>query len=122
VADDSPTPISRNGVEVFHLPKDCGISFGRNYLLDRVDTPFFVCCDDDIVFIDDTQLDKLLVPLRANVFDIVSTYYVSRSKRLVWEGIFERMDDVLVFRAGDHGQLDGIYRYDMCHKLQELDC
>jgi glycosyltransferase involved in cell wall biosynthesis len=117
VADDSPTPISRKGVKVFHLPNDCGISFGRNYLVDRVDTPFFVCCDDDIVLTQKTQIDNLLLPLRADTYDLVATHYFTRNRRLVWEGIFERLDDVLVFRAGDRGQLDGIYRYDMCHNF-----
>jgi glycosyltransferase involved in cell wall biosynthesis len=117
VADDSPTPISRKGVKVFHLPNDCGTSFGRNYLLDRVHTPFFVCCDDDVVLIQNTQIDRLLVSLRANIFDLVGTYYFTGSTRFVWEGILERFSDVLFFRPGNRGQVDGICRYDMCHNL-----
>jgi hypothetical protein len=76
-----------------------------------------VCCDDDVVLTKNTQVDKLLVSLRANTFDLVATHYFTGSKRFVWEGIFERLGDVLVFRAGDHGQVDGIYRYDMCHNF-----
>src|SRR5262245_4005966 len=74
VADDSPTPISRKDVKIFHLPNDCGISFGRNYLVDRVDTPFFVCCDDDVVLTQETHIDKLLLPLHADTFDLVGTH------------------------------------------------
>ena len=117
VADDSPTPISRKGAKIFHLPNDCGISFGRNYLLDRVETPFFVCCDDDVVLTENTQIDKLLISLRANTFDLVAPYYFTGNTRFVWEGIFHRLGDVLVFRPGDRGQLDGMYRYDMCHNF-----
>jgi len=117
VADDSPVPISRKGIKVFHLPNDCGVSFGRNYLVDRVDTPFFVCCDDDVILTHNTQLNKLLKPLRGNTFDLVGSYYVTENVRFVWEGIFERFGDVLTFRAGNHGEVDDIYRYDMCHNF-----
>ena len=117
VADDSPTPISREGVKVFHLPYDCGVSYGRNYLVERVNTPFFVCCDDDVVVTEHTQLDRLLGPLREKTFDLVASYFMNGSTRFVWEGIFERRGDVLVFRAGDRGQVAGVYRYDMCHNF-----
>jgi Glycosyl transferase family 2 len=117
VADDSPAPISREEVTVFHLPYDCGISYGRNFLLDRVETPFLVNCDDDVVLTDQTDLGRLLEPVSHNVFDLVASHFINGDTRLVWEGIFDRKGDVLSLLPDNRGEIDGILRYDMCHNF-----
>jgi GT2 family glycosyltransferase len=58
---------------VISLPYDVGLSAGRNAMLDRVTTPYFVLLDDDFVFTPKTTLDRLLDVLERNAnVDIVS--------------------------------------------------
>lgn len=57
------------------------MSYGRNYLVDRVDTPFFVLCDDDIVITEHTNIEQMLRPLRNDTFDLVSAYFMNGDTR-----------------------------------------
>lgn len=58
IADDSPEPQVREDVEgYFTLPFDTGISFGRNYILDKVETEYFMLIDDDTIFTKKTNLN-----------------------------------------------------------------
>ena len=71
VADDSPNPypdVSKPfGAEHFPLDYDTGASYGYNYCIDRVGTPFFLLLEDDYVFTLDTAIERF-VPLMA-LFD-----------------------------------------------------
>lgn len=62
----------RGNVEFFHLPFDSGLSYGRNYLIDRVTTPYCVVLDDDLVFTGDTRLDVLLGIVKERGFDLAA--------------------------------------------------
>lgn len=44
-------------LQYFDLEKDCGLSAGRNFLLNKVQTKYFVLADDDFVF-DKNKLGK----------------------------------------------------------------
>ena len=63
VADDSLRHLSRDTLarfphlEYIPLKFDVGVSAGRNALLARVKTPYFVLCDDDFVFDEKTRLE-----------------------------------------------------------------
>ena len=64
VADDSETPYRERILDTYGhlvteyltLPFNVGLSAGRNALLDRVDTPYFVLNDDDFVYGPNTDL------------------------------------------------------------------
>jgi len=43
----------------YSLPFDSGLSAGRNFLVDKVETPYFVIMDDDFVVTKRTDLNKL---------------------------------------------------------------
>ena len=62
----------RDNVACYGLPYDSGISYGRNYLVDRVTTPYCVVLDDDLVFTPDTRLDILLGIVRERGFDLAA--------------------------------------------------
>lgn len=62
-------------VKVYNLPKDSGLSYGRNYLVDRVDTNFFVLLDDDFVFDKKTDVEKGLILIKENNLDILGGYF-----------------------------------------------
>ena len=57
--------------EEHNLPRDCGISYGRNYMVNRTNTKFFLLLDDDHLFDDTTNLTNLVHGLRRDKFDIV---------------------------------------------------
>lgn len=53
------------------LPRDCGISFGRNYMVNITTTRYFILLDDDHVFDDTTNLTVLVNGIRRDGFDMV---------------------------------------------------
>jgi hypothetical protein len=48
------------------LPEDCGLSLGRNILVQSVQTPYFVLLDDDFLFTKNTRIEKFLGILLEN--------------------------------------------------------
>ena len=64
VADDSKIPYTPqmardfSNIECISLPFDVGISVGRNAMLKRIKTKYFVLCDDDLLFYEQTMLEK----------------------------------------------------------------
>ena len=117
VADDSPTPVARKDVQVHALPYDCGLSFGRNYLVDRVQTEYFLLMDDDHVFEDRTRIETLLAPIARNRFDLVGAQVVEACGPFAWEGLLELDGTALTLRKGDNGLVDGVARVDFCHNF-----
>jgi len=77
IADDSKEPVppsvrTRNRVDYLTLPYDVGLSAGRNFLVDQVETDFFILLDDDMVFTDKTKIEGMVYALDNNDnFDIV---------------------------------------------------
>lgn len=57
--------------EEVRLPRDCGISFGRNYMVNMTLTRYFLLLDDDHVFDDTTNLTVLVDGIRDDGFDLV---------------------------------------------------
>lgn len=62
-------------IEYYDLPKDSGLSYGRNFLLDKVKTPYFLLCDDDFVIDNSFHLDELIQMLEGNKLDILGGYF-----------------------------------------------
>lgn len=83
IADDSEVSCKR-GVEkrfsdkkicVYELPHDCGLSYGRNFLVDKVQTKYFVLLDDDFVFDKKTDIRTGLKMLEEKGLDIAGGYF-----------------------------------------------
>ena len=64
-------------LKYFDLEKDCGLSAGRNFLLNKVQTKYFVLADDDFVF--DKKLTFIL--LRFRVLHMLSSHPPRKSAR-----------------------------------------
>lgn len=79
IADDSKisgekkvkAKFGKLSITYINLPFDTGLSKGRNILLDRVNTPYFLLCDDDFVFDKRCDLTKALTCLIENDLDII---------------------------------------------------
>ena len=73
IADDSRKPIVKTGpnLQTYGLPYDSGLSVGRNFLLSKVTTDYFLLLDDDFVFTADTSLESLYAYLQKG-FDLIA--------------------------------------------------
>lgn len=83
IADDSFTSNENLIVSMFpdlpityiNLPFDTGLSEGRNALLNSLETPFFVLCDDDYVFEERTDLKMAYEAITKYNLDIIGGAY-----------------------------------------------
>lgn len=62
-------------ITVYELEPDQGLSFGRNYLVDRVSTDYFVLLDDDFVFDSKTNIEGALEIVKEKDLDILGGYF-----------------------------------------------
>ena len=70
-AIDQNQPKPRQEIVPVRLPVGRGVSAGRNALLARVKTPYFLLLEDSHQFIRQTRLNWLLEPLDSDSFDLV---------------------------------------------------
>ena len=72
IADDSetPEPILGPNITWFDLPHDSGLSKGRNELVKRVKTKYFVLLDDDFIFTDKTKIEYFVSVMENTNLDI----------------------------------------------------
>jgi GT2 family glycosyltransferase len=80
VGDDSSEALAfqHPQAEVVRLPFDSGLSRGRNALLERVDTEYFLLMDDDHWFSRQTRLGRMLAILERERFDILACHVYFR--------------------------------------------
>ena len=80
IADDSEysyrdeilAKFPRLSISYFRLPFDSGLSKGRNFLLNNINTELLLLCDDDFVFDSRTDLKKAKQIMLKNNVDILS--------------------------------------------------
>lgn len=85
IADDSKKNYKKEILESFRtlkieyhiLPFDSGLSFGRNYLLNKVKTEYFILCDDDFEFFEKSRLEMVYGTIKKNNFDIIGGSYLN---------------------------------------------
>ncbi|HEY2826961.1 MAG TPA: glycosyltransferase, partial [Pirellulales bacterium] len=81
VGDDGFEPSPRTDVGYLRLPEDIGLSAGRNALLDRVQTPYFLLLDDDWQFIRKTQIEKLTQLVDEGELDIAAGNHIKIKRK-----------------------------------------
>ena len=87
----------RNTIYIHDLPKDAGLSYCRNYMLNVTWTPFFFLIDDDFIFEEDSHLDLLLeIIYTSSHIDIVAGKIPEDIKNFQdFSGIFLRYNQTL---------------------------
>ena len=60
IADDSKVPLKLPGAEIIYLPFNSGLPQGMIAALDRVQTPYHIRLDDDMLFVPRTHFPELL--------------------------------------------------------------
>ncbi len=131
VADDSIHPKPRDDVQYIRLPPDVGLSAGRNALLARVDTPFFLLLDDDFEFHAATRIDRLARVVATGRVSIAAGEFLNlRWKRKFWglykkrklrpspyHGLIERDGDQLKLTRGCRSQEDDYFLCDLVNNF-----
>lgn len=91
VSDDNENPIELNGCTQIIMPFDSGLAAGRNASLSKVNTKYFVLIDDDMEFIQQTTLYKMLDILDNNPIDIIG----GKINGVEFQGSFETYNGII---------------------------
>jgi len=69
-----------NNLKYYHLPYDVGISAGRNFLVKKVKTDYFITLDDDFIFDENTNIEQMKKLLIEYNLDILGGRYKNTYK------------------------------------------
>ena len=97
----------------YYIDYDQGLSAGRNFLLDKVKTKYFILLDDDFVFCRKTKLEKLLQAIENNNVDIVGGRITEKGNYLHYEHQLILKDGVLTYKPEPISHDGSFYRYDI---------
>jgi GT2 family glycosyltransferase len=125
VADDSfqPSPIAE--AEYVRLPPDSGVSAGRNAMLRRVKTPYFLLFDDDNECTCETRIDTLLNTIQEFGVDLAAGNYIRCKQKFLWirqtpqpfVGTIERCGSHLTISPGYRTVKPGLNLCDIAHNF-----
>jgi glycosyltransferase involved in cell wall biosynthesis len=85
-------------LQYYNLEKDCGLSAGRNFLLNKIQTKYFVLADDDFVFDQKTNLERAVQILEEKKLDIIGGYI--RNYKIVksnWDKLLVLIQKILKY-------------------------
>eukprot|EP01116_Phalansterium_solitarium_P018043 TRINITY_DN4624_c0_g1_i1.p1 TRINITY_DN4624_c0_g1~~TRINITY_DN4624_c0_g1_i1.p1 ORF type:complete len:398 (+),score=100.23 TRINITY_DN4624_c0_g1_i1:133-1326(+) len=74
IADDGVPNERLHGlgaVDHFLMPFDSGLSAGRNLAVMQTETPYYMTCDDDFIFTNETRLEAVLSVLESSSYDLI---------------------------------------------------
>jgi len=114
-----PACLAQGRIEHLRLPVDSGLSYGRNFLVDRVTTPYCVVLDDDLVFTRATRLDVLLAMVKEGGFDLAAGEGNLLVRGRPGHGNIERRGRQLMLHAGapPRSHHNGLPVYDMVNNF-----
>lgn len=116
IADDSSEALkmARKNVKYYKLPFDMGLSYKRNFLVRLVETKYVIILDDDFIFTEDTNLERLRENIEKHDLDILAGGVTNKDKHLhYYRGLFEIEDNILYYREGDKGMVGDVTLYDL---------
>jgi len=103
VADDSKKPIKNKlSNEYYFLEFDCGVSKGKNFLLDKVNTEYVMFLDDDTLFTEESRIEDALSVLENNpAIDLVA----ASLEGVNYYGTFSKEGDILYRNNKKHVEI-----------------
>lgn len=118
IADDGKTNEKDKRQDVishYILPFDTGVSYGRNFLLDKVETKYIFLADDDTIFTEETKIELLLNVLENN--DEIDIASIWNKPEKFW-GKLEKNKNVLKKIMHQHTEIINGYKvYDFVPNL-----
>jgi len=118
IADDSKTPhpptkSHRCNLVFFQLEFDSGLSHGRNYMLDRVKTKYFLLLDDDFIFTKHTDILEMYRMLESHPqIDILAGTVMNGRKKVRSNCTIKFTDGILYKIFCPYKREDGLNYYD----------
>lgn len=105
--------------EYYMLSFDCGLSYGRNFLIDKVHTKYVMLIDDDTIFTKDTNLFHPYHILENTEIDLVSGCIKDKTynNKLYYVGTFNiNHERKLIIDIYKHRSImnNGFPLYDLC--------
>lgn len=97
IANDDDEKLEIDGAKVYHLDFDVGLSAGRNFLIKKVETKYFVLLDDDFVFTKETDINKFLELVENTDFDLIGGSLREDGKIRNYEGTYEFKNRILKY-------------------------
>ncbi|NBC86057.1 MAG: glycosyltransferase [Bacteroidetes bacterium] len=105
VADDSRSPFRSRILDAFSdvvdeyvvLPHKSGVSAGRNELLRRVQTDYFVIHDDDFVYGEETDIGAAHRQLIASDLDLLGGYLFEKEKEYATSFLPRRVQEAIAW-------------------------
>ena len=121
-ADDCQQPVRHKDRDYFRLPANTSRGAGRNALLARVRTPYFLLLDDQSEFHRDTQIEPLLQLVAEDKLDLAAGSFIA-CRREFWvftrrqpqpnHGTLEFAGDRLTLEQGHRTAGDGYFWCDL---------
>ena len=117
VGDSSFQPTKVEQVDYVRLDPDAGAGAGRNALLERVETPYFLQLDDDFQFIRRTRIARLIAPVENDLFDLVAGDCIRCKRKLrvfvkkrleQYHGLIELRNGTLRLTPGQRAVRQGV--------------
>jgi hypothetical protein len=96
------------GLEYYKVPFDAGLSYSRNFALDKVLTKYFLLLDDDFEFTKETKIKNFKSILEKG-FDLVG----GKVEGLEYHGLIELEGETLRYLKNERGFLNNYPIYDM---------
>lgn len=113
VADDSRAPsVNSLADEYYFLEHDVGVSAGRNFLIDKVDTKYCMFIDDDTLFTNESRIERALDILDDNkeINMVAGTI-----KGTTFHGLLEKRGEIMIRHMRKHRRIiNG-------HKIYDFD-
>lgn len=86
------------GARYFQLPFDCGICYGRNFLVNQIDTKYTLVGDDDFFYTKETRLGKMYKVIKENPeFDLVGGRIFEGGTVRDYQGFIHEYPDHFVY-------------------------
>lgn len=101
VIDDSEEPLNIKRCDYHYIGFDKGLSYGRNYGVKRIKTPYLLLLDDDFIFTEDTKLEILLDFIQEGLDVIAGSCGTSN-----WVCNFKRDGDLLITEPVHYNKSD----------------
>lgn len=99
--------ITGKGIKYYKVPFDSGLSYSRNFAVEKAKTKYILVLDDDFEFTKETKIEELIK--LTDKFDIVGGDVAG----LNYNGLLEQEDGVLRYIKGDRGEIEGYKLYDL---------
>jgi hypothetical protein len=116
IVDDSENPLNfdyDDNIKTYNIEFDSGLSKGRNFGVSKIETPYFLLCDDDFEFTDNTDLVKWLSMFKNSDLDILGADVIVDGRRIEYFGLLEKNDNKLYYIDGFRRMKKDITKYDL---------